>query len=127
MVEIFRRACGIGAICVMTAVLAGGCATRSRVILVDTVTHARTAADLTAREWGFRFHGMSDGRVIYQSAGLAGPSKEQLRVKLEPVKRDEVRVTVKFSGPTTGLEKVFLGDLQKNISTGTILPVGVEK
>jgi hypothetical protein len=103
--------------------LLAGCAGRSRIILVDAPAGARKAADLTAREWGFHFLQLSDGRVVYQSAGLAGPSNEQLRLSLDPIERGEVRATAKFTGPTAGAERFFLSDLQRNISTGTILPV----
>ncbi len=103
--------------------LLGGCAGRSRVVLVRTPDQARQAADLTAREWGYRYLRETDKGVVYQSAGLAGPSEEQLRLRLEPIERGEVRVTVRFTGPTAGAEKFFLSDMQKNISYGTILPV----
>lgn len=107
-------------------VLIGGCAVSSRVLLVDSPAAARKAADLTAREWGFRFEQIDDRQRIYQSAGLAGPSDEQLRIRLDPIARGEVRAKVRFTGPTTGAEPFFLNDLQHNITYGTILPVRAE-
>lgn len=109
---------------VMGAIVLAGCAVRSRVMLADSPADVRKWADVTAREWGFAQPRQEDGRVVYQSAQLAGPSREQLQLRLEPIERGEVRVKVKFTGPTAGSEGFFLKDLQRNISAGTILPVG---